>query len=71
MPSDVTEAGTALVQEFMRVWAARSDELRASAATKKRKVAPREELDTLRRTVEEFRERCEANEWVATVLASF
>lgn len=72
MPADVTEAGTALVQEFMRVWAERSEELRrTSEANKKRKPLPRDELDVLRRTVDEFRPRCEGNEWVKTVLASF
>ena len=37
----------------------------------RRKVSPQEEMDELRRTVDEFRPRCENDPWVRAVLESF
>ena len=78
MPRDVTEKGTALVEEFLRTWAARSAALGAQArdgmdvdGEPRRKVSPQEEMDELRRTVDEFRPRCENDPWVRAVLESF
>ncbi|PWN39386.1 putative DNA mismatch repair protein MSH2 [Ceraceosorus guamensis] len=84
MPKDATDRGTALVEEFLLTWAKRSAALEGAddenvgmtngsdpSSKRRRTVDPKAELAELRRTVEEFRPRCEADPWVKAVLESF
>ncbi|PWZ03787.1 putative DNA mismatch repair protein MSH2 [Testicularia cyperi] len=80
-PEEVTKEGAALIEEFMRTWASRSAELTSrnkSAAvpdgepsSKRARHDHDAQLEELKKTVEEFRPRVEANPWAAKVLASF
>ncbi|EPQ31019.1 uncharacterized protein PFL1_01208 [Pseudozyma flocculosa PF-1] len=87
MAEDVTAEGTALIEEFMETWAARSEALAADddamdesegggggaegSASKKRRVDAEAQLRELRKCVEEFRPRIQANAWASKVLESF
>nr|WJN24902.1 MSH2 [Tranzscheliella williamsii] len=78
LPEEETKAGAALIEEFMKTWAERSagpsaaDAAEAEHEARKRsRPDPQAQLDQLKRTVEEFRPRIEANAWAAKVLASF
>ncbi|KAN0065878.1 MSH2 protein [Thecaphora frezii] len=85
MPVEVTAQGTALIEEFMKTWAARSealagassdeamdeDEEGAVSPSKRRRIDPERELQELRKYVEEFRPRIQANAWASKVLESF
>nr|WJN24899.1 MSH2 [Pseudozyma thailandica] len=68
LPEDVTREGAALVDEFLRTWAERTGEKGAKRA---RLEDPDAELQELRKVVDEFRPRVEANAWAARVLESF
>ncbi|CAO1628418.1 unnamed protein product [Parajaminaea phylloscopi] len=75
MPRDVTDKGTALVEDFLTTWARRT----AASSSKSRGgdnggdggLTPDEELAELRKVTEEYRERIEADPWASKVLASF
>lgn len=64
LPEDVTKGGAGLIDEFLKTWA-------AEGAKRARHADPQEELQELRRVVDEFRPRVEANAWAAKVLESF
>lgn len=70
LPEDVTKEGAALVDEFLKTWASRTQH--ADAGAKRARLAdPEEELQELRKVADEFRPRIEANGWAAKVLESF
>lgn len=85
MSKEVTDEGTALVEEFMRTWAQRSastagtqsqeddeaDTTGEGGARKKRRMDPQTELEELRKCVEEFRPRMQANVSVGRQTSSF
>ncbi|KAK0564305.1 MSH2 protein [Tilletia horrida] len=84
MDEDLKKEGTELIQEFQRTLAARLAAVEApveeamdsedaeAPALKRRKTAsdPQAELRELRRTVDEFRERMEAQPWTAKILGT-
>ncbi|KAK0548293.1 MSH2 protein [Tilletia horrida] len=84
MDEDLKKEGTELIQEFQRTLAARLAAVEApveeamdsedaeAPALKRRKTAsdPQAELRELRRTVDEFRERMEAQPWTAKILST-
>ena len=69
LPEDVTKEGAALIDEFLQTWAARSTG--DSSAKRSRLADPNEELQELRKVVDEFKPRIQANAWAAKVLESF
>ncbi|SPO24558.1 probable DNA mismatch repair protein MSH2 [Ustilago trichophora] len=68
LPEDVTKEGAALIDEFLKTWASRSA---GEAGTKRAKMDPKEELQELKKVVDEFRPKIQANAWAAKVLESF
>ena len=75
LPEDVTKEGAALIDEFLTTWAERSAKVngqgRGADAKRPRVADPEAELQELRKVVDEFRPRIEANAWAAKVLESF
>ncbi|KAJ1018408.1 hypothetical protein NDA18_006562 [Ustilago nuda] len=71
LPEDVTKKGAALIDEFLKTWASRTQQEDAGTAKRARHADPEEELQELRKMVDEFRPRIEANAWAAKVLESF
>ncbi|KAJ1026916.1 hypothetical protein NDA16_002209 [Ustilago loliicola] len=75
LPEDVTKEGAALVDEFLKTWASRTQNAESrtgcGGAKHARLADPEEELQELRKVVDEFRPRIEANAWAAKVLKSF
>jgi len=74
LPEDVTKEGAALIDEFLKTWAARTSQNseQGEKGTKRPRTAdPEAELQELRKVVDEFRPRIEANPWSAKVLESF
>jgi DNA mismatch repair protein MSH2 len=87
LPKEVTDAGTALVEEFLQTWAERTSALAAAqpedavmqeggegegAVSRKRaRLDASVELAELRKVTEEDRERIESNPWAKQVLATF
>lgn len=70
MPRDVTDKGTALVEEFLTTWAQRTAVLR-SGMSADTGLDPEKELAELKKVTEEYRERIETDPWASKVLASF
>lgn len=68
-PKEVTDAGTALVEEFLMAWAQRTQAVKKD--TKVAKLDTETEIAELKKITEEYRGRIEANPWAAKVLASF
>ena len=70
LPEDVTKEGAALIDEFLKTWAERSQR-DAKRARTGAGADTEGELQELRKVVDEFRPRIEANAWAAKVLESF
>ncbi|TKY85515.1 hypothetical protein EX895_005677 [Sporisorium graminicola] len=66
LPEDVTKQGAQLIDEFLTTWAERTKK-----DAKRARPDPESELQELKRVVDEFRPRIEANAWAAKVLESF
>ncbi|CBQ73427.1 probable DNA mismatch repair protein MSH2 [Sporisorium reilianum SRZ2] len=66
LPEEVTQQGAKLIDEFLATWAERTQK-----DAKRARPDPESELQELRRVVDEFRPRIEANAWAAKVLESF
>ncbi|CAO1618672.1 unnamed protein product [Sympodiomycopsis kandeliae] len=65
LPKDVTDQGTALVEEFLRTWAKRSASLQGVGKDSEA------ELAELKKVTDEFKDRIQANPWASKVLQSF
>ena len=70
LPADVVEEGTKLVEEMLRAWASRTGHDGEDVVMGDEEASPEEELEELKRCVEQFRPRIESNPWAQSVLAS-
>ncbi len=64
------EEGTKIVEEMLRTWASKSTDDGEDIVMDDDDVSPEEQLEELRRCVEQFRPRIESNAWAQGLLAS-
>ncbi|KDQ06534.1 hypothetical protein BOTBODRAFT_140987 [Botryobasidium botryosum FD-172 SS1] len=78
-PKEVTDEGSAIVQEFLRTWASRVAQddddgdvamADAGATSAGPEPSPERQLEILKTCFDEFRPRIESNAWCQTLLAS-
>ncbi|RDX54685.1 DNA mismatch repair protein [Lentinus brumalis] len=67
---EVIEEGTKIVEEMLRTWASKSTDDGEDIVMDDDDVSPEEQLEELRRCVEQFRPRIEGNAWAQGLLAS-
>ncbi|KAI1798056.1 DNA mismatch repair protein [Ganoderma leucocontextum] len=70
LPADVVEAGTKLVEEMLRAWVSKTGHDGEDVVMGDEEASPEEQLEELKRCVEQFRPRIESNPWAQSVLAS-
>ncbi|GBE87515.1 DNA mismatch repair protein msh-2 [Sparassis crispa] len=73
LPADVVEEGTKIVEELLRTWASHTDRRDGEdviMADGDDELSSSAQLEELKKCVEQFRPRIEANPWVQSVLAS-
>ncbi|KAI0765364.1 DNA mismatch repair protein [Fomes fomentarius] len=70
LPADVIEEGTKIVEEMLRAWASRSDDDGEDVVMGDEDASPEEQLEVLKRCVEQFRPKIESNPWAQSLLAS-
>ncbi|RPD65678.1 DNA mismatch repair protein [Lentinus tigrinus ALCF2SS1-7] len=70
LPPEVIEEGTKIIEEMLRTWASKSTHDGEDVVMDDDDVSPEEQLDELRRCVEQFRPRIESNAWAQGLLAS-
>ena len=68
---ETTEAGTALVDEFLTTWAARLPTAAAGEGGEGGEVTKEDELRVLKEVSAEFKDRIEGNAWTKEVLETF
>ena len=68
--ADVVEEGTKIVEEMLRAWTSRSDHDGEDVVMANDDLSPEEQLEELKRCVEQFRPRIESNPWAQSLLAS-
>ncbi|KAI0746952.1 DNA mismatch repair protein [Daedaleopsis nitida] len=70
LPPEVVEEGTKLVEEMLRAWVAKSGLDGEDIVMGDEEASPEEQLEELKRCVEQFRPRIESNAWAQGILAS-
>ncbi len=64
------EEGTKIVEEMLRAWASRSADDGEDVVMGDEHASPEEQLEVLKRCVEQFRPKIESNPWAQSLLAS-
>ena len=72
LPADVVEEGTKIVEEMLRAWASSGPGHDGEDVVMgdEEEATPEEQLEELRRCVEQFRPRIEGNAWAQSLIAS-
>ena len=70
LPADVVEEGTKLVEEMLRAWASKTGHDGEDVVMGDEEASPEEQLEELKRCVEQFRHRIENSPWAQNVLTS-
>ena len=70
MPPEVVEEGTKIIEEMLHAWASKSAHDGEDVVMDDDDVSPEEQLEELRRCVEQFRPRIESNPWAQSLLAA-
>ncbi|KAI0711342.1 DNA mismatch repair protein [Earliella scabrosa] len=70
LPEEVVEEGAKIVEEMLRAWAAKSGQDGEDVVMGDEDASPEEQLEELKRCVEQFRPKIESNPWAQSLLAS-
>ena len=66
----MVEEGTKLVEEMLRAWASKTGHDGEDVVMGVEEASPEEELEELKRCVEQFRPQIESNAWAQSLIAS-